>query len=583
MTVSAGAVAGLSVCAISFCLIWVWRRLHFYAHEDTPWPYLLLVGGVWLMGITALGVLLPIDVATSAFIEEEDAATPLVALWRTNYWLTSLCCWVINPIANSYWISGAFTWKRRLRLAIISNIKFWLQLLAVLVVALLLVLIKQNFEISKVTGFVFAAANTYGLFIVVMLLGYGLVELPREIVEKTNPRRMLDYYYCSASRAEEQMMDAQADLMDILDEVDRFTCDGDILLQVYLDQVKAKAKVARDACLEERSMAGQRVRRTSMDSTGGKDALSALEQLHSRLKLTATRARRSKFQWKSHLDSTAKLEEKIRVLENQSSLYQRLDAGSMEAGGLNSSRELAESALAEDSSNAGILRTPKRMKIYYKILQGLAILAVLFTLVVLWNECASSVSSKVSVFALMVHYSNSLFTRWLFCILPLSYLTSCVYVGLFKFKRLDKLTLSGHRQTDVTNLLANASYLGRIQFSLGVNYTTQLMTDDRHALAFYSVIGEMNVVPILGDSYIFFLPLLILLLAVCTYFRVLDRLLNMIGVETHNEPGDSEGGYNQEMVQQGKQLISRYRTRLERRRGRDAEIAEERSFSLREF
>ena len=57
-----------------------------------------------------------------------------------------------------------------------------------------------------------AAANAWGLLLSTVMLGYGLVEVPRGLWYDANVERCLRYLEFRAPKVKEDMVDAEADL-----------------------------------------------------------------------------------------------------------------------------------------------------------------------------------------------------------------------------------------------------------------------------------------------------------------------------------------------------------------------------------
>lgn len=51
-------------------------------------------------------------------------------------------------------------------------------------------LLAQRYTLAKIEGFLIALGNTYGLMIIVVLLGNGLVEVPRRLWMYSDPDRV---------------------------------------------------------------------------------------------------------------------------------------------------------------------------------------------------------------------------------------------------------------------------------------------------------------------------------------------------------------------------------------------------------
>lgn len=61
------------------------------------------------------------------------------------------------------------------------------------------------------------AANTWGLFLLVLLLGYGLVEIPRSYWNASRPGHLLIKTYFKASKLMTEKADAEENLEDVME------------------------------------------------------------------------------------------------------------------------------------------------------------------------------------------------------------------------------------------------------------------------------------------------------------------------------------------------------------------------------
>jgi len=121
--------------------------------------------------------------------------------------------------------------------------------------------------------------------------------------------------------------------------------------------------------------------------------------------------------------------------------------------------------------------------IYYvwvKFLRGftyriLGITAAGLSGVVLWSETTMAIPINLSPFALVLKIfdEDGLESGILFkisALIPLLYMSACVYTSLFKVSIFGPNCLSGSKQSTGVALLFNAQYLIRMQFPLGYNY-----------------------------------------------------------------------------------------------------------------
>lgn len=74
---------------------------------------------------------------------------------------------------------------------------------------------------SKLKVICITASNTWGLFLLVLLLGYGLVEVPRTCWHNAKRGHMLQYIYFKASKLSTEKSEAEEVLEDVLDDIQR--------------------------------------------------------------------------------------------------------------------------------------------------------------------------------------------------------------------------------------------------------------------------------------------------------------------------------------------------------------------------
>jgi hypothetical protein len=64
-------------------------------------------------------------------------------------------------------------------------------------------------------AFLMAAANAWGLLLSTVMLGYGVVEIPRGLWYASSTRWSLKYLELQAPKAKETMVDSEAELYEI--------------------------------------------------------------------------------------------------------------------------------------------------------------------------------------------------------------------------------------------------------------------------------------------------------------------------------------------------------------------------------
>ena len=142
----------------------------------------------------------------------------ILSLWYFFYWSTFFLSWFFLPVVQTYTESGFNTRGERLKDAMNSNVKVYA--IASIVSVVLVILLSISSGSLNVLPLLMAIGNTYGLLLICLLLGYGLVDVPRRIWRKSNPEKELKRSYVLAPLVDADLFEAVWDLQDVEEEVD---------------------------------------------------------------------------------------------------------------------------------------------------------------------------------------------------------------------------------------------------------------------------------------------------------------------------------------------------------------------------
>lgn len=94
-------------------------------------------------------------------------------LWRIIYWSSQFLTWLIMPLMQSYLKAGDFTFKGKFKSAVIDNAIYYGSYLFICGVLLIYLAMKPEVHLdwSKLKAIASSASNTWGLFLLVLLLG----------------------------------------------------------------------------------------------------------------------------------------------------------------------------------------------------------------------------------------------------------------------------------------------------------------------------------------------------------------------------------------------------------------------------
>ena len=145
---------------------------------------------------------------------------------------------------QSYHDDGGWHVKDRLRGALRANIKFYVITVAIIVGVIIAVAIfRGGLQGLPLYDIVIGIANAYGLLLVVFMLGYGMVALPRGLWFRADTAGMLESLYFLAPDAWAAAQDAQYDLRTLVTAVnnatDRVVSENDTVLIDFVHLIQS--------------------------------------------------------------------------------------------------------------------------------------------------------------------------------------------------------------------------------------------------------------------------------------------------------------------------------------------------------
>jgi hypothetical protein len=332
-----------------------------------------------------------------------------------------------------------------------------------------------------------AAANFYGMFLIIVMMGYGLAEVPMSIWRASDPVRALESQEFRAGAVETRMIDAEDQVDEAVDEVVAFRArlsrmpDPDVELVARAEQVLALAPRRDGGGMTRSASSRRRDAAAGSDGDGALLTLFTLANLHRNLKRSLVAAERARWDWDDLLERTAVLEKLLqdrrrvgpgdvdlpparapsavvaasragaRVVDNDEE-----DDGGDELGAGAQGRGSVVLSVSRLAKWARSLCNARGYTVMYRIA---AFVSSAASLILVWCAVVSPFSQNLSVYGTALSEAETPIAVWLCGFCPLMYMGMCVYTALFKFPYLDVLALHGNRQTDAYNLLYNAAYM----------------------------------------------------------------------------------------------------------------------------
>lgn len=471
-------------------------------------------------------------------------------LWRTVYWTSQILTWLLMPMMQSYIKAGDFTIKGKLKSAVIDNAIYYGSYLFICGILLIYLALKPgvNLDWPKLKAIASSASNTWGLLLLVLLLGYALVEVPRSLWNNSYYTYVINYAYFKAAKLSSDKCEAEETVDDVLESLQAISLAvrPGHPLHHNLETILHKVPIE----LRDRMSRRQLPEDTPIDVPSEK----SLIRLHKQVIKSLQVLQRTETQWKILVEKIFALED---VLKNLTSM----------------DRRFKHTFPKPKSTFVRFIYSPL-IEWYWKcflrcyVQKVLAVLAAILSVAVVWSEVTFfNKDPPLSIFAIIVsNLKYDYFAIELLSTIVILYLCYCAYSTVLKIRLLNLYYLAPHHQTNEYSLIFSGMMLSRLTAPLCLNFLG-LIHMDSHIIKkqmmetdYTRIMGHMDVIGIISDGFNVYFPIAILLFCLATYFSLGARLLSMIGF--HQFVGDDE--ITTDLVDDGRELIKREKRKRER-------------------
>ncbi|KAM4808748.1 G-protein coupled receptor-associated protein LMBRD2 isoform 2-T2 [Rhinophrynus dorsalis] len=478
--------------------------------------------------------------------------------WRVVYWTSQFLTWIMLPFMQSYARSGGFSITGKIKTALIENAIYYGTYLLIFGALLIYVAVnpKLHLEWYQLQTIGIAAANTWGLFLLVLLMGYGLVEIPRSHWNGAKKGYLLMKTYFKAAKLMTEKADAEENLEDVMEEVRKVN-----------DCIKYNHPLRKcvDTILKKCPTEYQEKMGRNMDDYEDFEEKNisypsekTLVKLHKQVIYSVQRHRRTQVQWGILLEQAFHLED---VAKNETS----------------AARQFIHTFPPQEQESwvTRYLYTPT-VEWYWECLlrpwcsRILAVILALFSAVVVWSECTFfSVRPVLSIFALFIDHAETTYNYIYIevaCFLTVFFLSICVYSTVFRIRVFNYYYLASHHQTDAYSLLFSGMLFCRLTPPLCLNFLglthmdVSFSSQKSEPTAYTSIMGSLRVLPLIADVFYIYYPMLVVILCIATYFSLGTRCLNLLGFQQFM--GDND--MTSDLTDEGKELIRREKKKRQR-------------------
>jgi MFS family permease len=135
--------------------------------------------------------ILPIDIYEHTN-EESEYGDSLAMSWRVIFYINFGMCWLVLPFGQEYEDSGHFVVWEKVKESLKMNGILIAGLIGGAMVIVLYLVIMQNFSIGQLPEVFATLVNIFGLTLVSIFMGYGLLSFPKECFLRRDYRAYVD-------------------------------------------------------------------------------------------------------------------------------------------------------------------------------------------------------------------------------------------------------------------------------------------------------------------------------------------------------------------------------------------------------
>lgn len=463
---------------------------------------------------------------------------------------------------QSYAKAGEFTFLGKLRYALVINGIYYGTYIVIFTCLLVYLAASSRltFNLGQLKVLAITASNTWGLTLLVLLLGYGLVELPRSCWHAANTQLRVKRLCFKMAKITMEKIEAEEELEDVLAEVSRVnnSMSPTNPLRKFLEVILKLTNTDTQTNMDTQTNT-QTSTRVNFDRTEESDVdLKTLVKLHRRL-IFAKQSQSSKgCLWRGVVAEAIRCQDTLENMRSAFKMFHRSPA----AGSYNGVFSLCYHSTVE---------WYWRCRVSPWLLKSVAIVTGMFSLMVVWSECLFFVRSPVlSLFAHFVHLAqlaSGYHAIEFVSIATIAYLSACTYFSIFSLKIFSYYSLIGPHHTDQNSMVFCGMLLCRLTPPLCLNFLGLIhldshVTNNNHMVdtSYTRFMGNLVVLPFIASGFNIYFPIAIVVLCSLTLFGIGARLLHCFGFQQFI--GDDE--MTQEMVDEGVELIKRERRKLTR-------------------
>ncbi|OLL25055.1 LMBR1 domain-containing protein 2, partial [Neolecta irregularis DAH-3] len=401
-------------------------------------PAAVFIG--WFIPFSVV-LLFPFDLASTSSTKNQRPLffipeNVLVVVWRTTWWTCAVFTWFVFPNMQNYVDSGHRAPWKRLKSALLTNLRN--QIIGLVISSSVLVYILASTKVSSAAAIkstIIALANSWGLVIVIMLMGHGLVNIPRRLWYSASRQ----YQLRDLERRAVIVWDAKEEASETLAEVG---AEVSALEHKVFGEHKAWVKELIAMCPSAQEHRGSNRSPIPLDRVDDE----YLASLTRRVRSAARKKERYTSEWGS-------------LIRVATFIQDVMDAGTSSKG---------ELVIRFNTARSGLFSPRAAYHFYVNVVplakRVTAVLLGMLSAIIVFSEIFINAKHPlISIVGIVVRGAGP---KWalveLISVAILTYMAVCTYTTLLRLQVFNLFALVPNHHTDPPSLIFFASYLCRL-------------------------------------------------------------------------------------------------------------------------
>lgn len=477
--------------------------------------------------------------------------------YKSIYWIIFINAWIFLPLLTDYELSGELTIKNKFKASIRSNLIFYSVIFIIAFVGGIIFLINyysyfNNFK--AILGFFIEISNMFGLLLVMLLLGFSLAKVSKDIYRYYDINNNISFIEWNQANFDDDLIMAQSELIDNLYKLQTTVFQLKNSSKYNLDELIPYTKEIikiYDDLIKKLDFYGINLNLNKMNSNYIQ-TLKEFTNVNYQIKKNCGIIEANNYKKITNYKKWLKLKsavvlyyDKVNINNNDDDIRSNLNHK------------------PHHKNNFIPLALKKYQILYYIKIRPILILiifffSILFATLTLISETilfTKSFGYNINPLGYIIKlFNKNVFLSHLSIVCPIIYIYFMCFYTIFNFKLSGYFGMYGNRHTDITTILYLNNIMTKIVFSICINVIQCYPIEDNQETIFTNnFFNHMYLKDFKKDDELFweklykyfnfFCPIILFILVLLNYYNVFGKCFNLIGISTFSV-------YNEEREQQ---------------------------------